>query len=239
MLSLARKPDTNAGVIKFVFRWAFRLVLLALVLGIGLLLLKDNIARSVTEERVRQETGFDVKIGKLEMSLFGPRIRLENVVLYNPAEYGGSVFMDIPDLHIEYEREKLALGKVRLKLLRLDVRELHIVENQEGRTNLIDILYKAAPEMLGLPSSNRDIYRFGGIDTLNLSVGTVRYSNLRLPKRNQVIQLGLRNELMHNVQSEEDVAAVLFKVLLRAGIPFYADNGIPSNSSQKPQRAQR
>lgn len=223
-MSTAAAPVRNKVVIKFVFRWAFRLLLLAVVLVIGVLLLKDRIARNLAEERVRKETGFDAKIGKLEFSLFSPRVTLENVVLYNPAEFGGSVFLDIPDLHIEYYKKPLALGKVHLKLLRLHFKEFHIVESQQGRTNLIDLLHQVAPEILGLPAKSDAIYKFAGIDTLNLSVDGVRYTNLRLPKRNQAMKLGLRNDLTQNVRTEQDVAAILFKVLLRAGITVYSDS---------------
>ena len=210
-------------MIKFVFRWAFRFVLLAVVLAIGMFLLKDNIARNLTEERIRRETGFDAKIGKLEFSLFSPRVTLENVVMYNPAEFGGSVFLNAPDVHFEYDRSKLALGKLHLTFLRLTLEEFHIVENQHGRTNLIDVLHKVAPEILGGGSGSGSKYTFAGIDTLNLSINEVRYTNLRLPKRNQELKLGLRNDLSHNLKTEQDVAGVLFKVLLRAGITLYAE----------------
>jgi hypothetical protein len=220
-------------VIKFVFRWAFRLLLLAVVLAIGAVLLKDEIARNLTEERIRRETGFEAKIGKLEFSLFSPRVTLENVVMYNPADFGGSVFLNVPDLYFEYDRKQLALGKVHLKFLRLTMTEFHIVENQQGRTNLIDVLHKVAPELLGTPSASSDRYRFAGIGTLNLSLDHVRYSNLRLPKRNQEVKLGLKNDLTHNVRTEQDVAGILFKVLLRAGITVYTD----SAPAPKVQRA--
>ena len=198
-------------------------MLLATVVAIGLLLLKDNIARNLTEERIRRDTGFDAKIGKLEFSLFSPRVTLENFVLFNPAEFGGSIFLSAPDLHFEYDRKKLALGKLHLTLLRLHVKELNVVESTSGRTNLIDILQKTAPELLGGTASSKEKYSFGGIDTLNLSLDEVRYTNLRVPKRNQEVKLGLKNDLTQNVRTEQDVAAILFKVLLRAGITFYAD----------------
>lgn len=210
-------------MIKFVFRWAFRLVLLAVVLVIGLLLLKDKIARNMVEERIRADTGFEAKLGKLEFSLFSPRVTVENLVIHNPAEFGGSVFLNAPDVHFEYDRSKLALGKVHLKLLRLHLVELHIVEGLNGRTNLIDVLQKVAPELLPGGGTKGAGYSFGGIDTLNLSLDEVRYSNLRLPQRNQVVKLGLKNDLSYNVKSEQDVAGVLFKVLFRAGITIYAD----------------
>lgn len=215
-------------MIKFVFRWAFRLLLLAVVLAIGALLLKDNIARNLTEERIRRDTGFDTRIGKLEFSLFSPRVSLENVVMYNPAEFGGSVFLDIPDLHFEYDRKKLALGKLHLTFLRLTLDEFHIVENQQGRTNLLDVLHKVAPEILGSAAPSADRYRFAGLDTLNLSLDEIRYTNLRFPKRNQALKLGIRNDLTHNLRSEQDLAAVIFKVLLRAGITFYSSTTSPA-----------
>ena len=198
--------------------------MLAIVLGIGLLLLKDNIARNLTEERVRRETGFDARIGKLEFSLFSSRASLENVVVYNPAEYGGSVFLDIPHLHMEYDRKRLAVGKLHLNLVRMHLREFHIVESQHGRTNLVDILHKTAPELVGAAKASGDGYVFDGIETLNLSVDTVRYTNLRLPKRNQVSKVNLKNDLTQNLLTEQDLTAILFKVLLRAGIPIYPDS---------------
>jgi hypothetical protein len=54
-------------------------------------------------------------------------------------------------------------------------------------------------------------------------VDEVRYTNLRLPKRNQEVKLGLKNDLTQNIRTEQDVTGLLFKILLRAGITFYAD----------------
>ena len=132
--------------------------------------------------------------------------------------------MEISDLHLEYVREDLAFGRLHLKLLRLNLRELHIVESHEGRTNLIDFLSRAAPETLGGSGKSNRGYTLAGIDMLNLSVGKVRYTNLRLPGRNQDIQVGLQNEIIPNVRTEEDLAGILFRVLLRAGITIYMDH---------------
>lgn len=212
-------------MIRFVFRWAFRLVVLAIVLAVAAVLLKDTVARNLAEQRIRRETGFDAKIGRLELGLLAPTLRLENFTLYNPAEFGGSPIFDISELHLEYDREKFARGKVHLKLLRLGLRELHIVENQQGRTNLVDLLAKVAPETLDASSSksNRSS-TFTGVDMLNLSIEKVRYTNLNRPRRNQEIKLDLRNQLVQNVRKEEDLVAILFKILLRAGITIYLDD---------------
>src|SRR5829696_2950954 len=125
-------------MIKFIFRWAFRLLILAIVLVVALVLLKDEIIKNIAEKQIRQSTGMDVKIGALHVSLTQPVFNLENLVLYNTAEFGGGTFLDVPDLHLEYHPDT-SKREMRLKLVRLNVRELNIVENMQGRTNITSI----------------------------------------------------------------------------------------------------
>lgn len=212
-------------MIKFVFRWAFRLVLLAVVLVIGLLLLKDTLIKSLLERQLRQRTGLPARMEKMEVGLMTPTIAIQNLVLHNASEFGGSVFLDIPDLYLEYHPNDLPFGKMRLKLLRLQLREISIVENLQGQTNLVNFLTEVAPRAQGGKGEGSDgWFELSGIDLLNLSVGRVRYENLRLPRRNQDVQLNLQNQIIPNVRSEQDLTALLLKILLRAGITIYADS---------------
>jgi len=209
-------------VIKFVFRWVFRLLLLAIVLVIGLILLKDNIARSIAEQRIRRNTGFDTKLGKLQLGLVEPRLNLENLVLYNPPEFGGSPLIDAPDIQVDYAPGELARHKVHLKFLRLNIRELNIVESG-GRTNILDLLHKVVPDA-GSTGESSGKYSFAGVDMLNLSIGRVRYTDLKHPKRSQDIKLELENHIVRNVRTEEDFANILLKLVFRAGITIYVDD---------------
>jgi uncharacterized protein involved in outer membrane biogenesis len=211
-------------VIKFVFRWAFRLLILTIVLVVALILLKDTIARSVVERRIQAETGFDVKIGKLQFGLLTPYVSVEDFVLYNPAEFGGGPFLNIPEMHLEYS--PLGLRQMRLKLLRLNLKELNIVENMAGRTNIVELLARTSPESLRQSHSTNET-EFGGVDMLNLSIGKVRYVDMRRPRRNQEINLNIRNEIVQNVRSQKDLAGLFFKILLRAGITIYLDQPRP------------
>src|SRR5256714_13106732 len=207
-------------MIKFIFRWAFRLLILAIVLVVALILLKDQILKNVAESQIRKSTGMDVKIGALHVSLTQLIFNLDNFVLYNTAEFGGGTFLDVPDLHLEFYPDA-SKRELRFKLVRMNVRELNIVENQQGHTNITSIA--GALEKLQSNNTNANEAVFKGIDTLNLSVGKVRYVNMRIPQRNQEINLALQNEIVQNVRSWDDMAGILFKVLLRAGIAIYFD----------------
>jgi hypothetical protein len=205
-----------SAVIKFVFRWAFRLILLAIVLVVALLLLKDTLARSFAERLIRQNTGFEVKIGKLQLGLFEPRVNVENLVLYNPPEFGGAPFLDAPDIRFDYVPGKLALRKIHFTFLRLDIREINIVESK-GRTNMLEALPSPSP-------GQSTPYTFTGADLLNLSIERVRYSDLDRPKRRQDISLALENHIVRNIRSREEFVNLLLKHLFRAGITIYVDD---------------
>lgn len=219
---------------KFIFRWAFRLALLLIVLLVALVLLKDTLVKSVAEYRVRAKTGLEVKIGKFEIGLLTPTVTIEDFVLYNPAEFGGSPFVDFPELHLEYDWEALARQKLHLKLARINLRELNIVENLHGQTNVHVILSRLEKEKNDpREGTQKSRFDFDGIDTLNLTLGKVKYSNLKRPIKNKEFNLGIQNEILHHVQSEEDLAGVFFKILLRQGITFFT--GPPPGKTASPR----
>src|SRR5262245_14959465 len=106
---------------KRLFKWLFRLVILLIVLGVALVLLKDTIAKGIMERQIRFETGLDARIGRLEIGIVNPTVTIENVRLYNTAEFGGSPFVDLAELHLEYNRAALATRKLRFALVRLNL----------------------------------------------------------------------------------------------------------------------
>jgi hypothetical protein len=217
-------------MIKFVVRWTFRLVILGIVLLVALILLKDQILKSVLESQMRRSTGMEVKIGSVSTSLMRPELTLEHFVLYNTAEFGGGPFVDIPELHLEYAADAHGRGDLHFKLVRLNLHELNIVENLNGHTNIVDM--SAAMDRIHNGGTNESTVRFNGVDTLNLTVGKIRYINLRKPNRNQEINVNLQNEIVQNVRTWNDMAGLLFKLLLRAGITIYLDT--PKQTSPPP-----
>src|SRR4051812_33444689 len=94
-------------------KWIFRLIVLAIVAVVLLLMFKDTILRKIAEHQIRAETGMDVKIGRLSSSLFSPDVTIENFKLYNTPEFGGTEFLIIPELHIEFDADALAAQKLR------------------------------------------------------------------------------------------------------------------------------
>src|ERR1700748_1014952 len=100
---------------KWLFKWALRLFVLAVVAIVLLLVFKDTIFRLIAEHQIRAETGMDVKIGRFSSGIFSPVVTIENLKLYNTPEFGGTEFLIIPELHIELDPDALAQQKLRVK----------------------------------------------------------------------------------------------------------------------------
>jgi hypothetical protein len=205
---------------RFLVRWAFRLFLLLLVLGIGLVLLKDVLAKALVEHQIQMASGMEVKIGSLEVALFSPTITLEDLKVFNPAEFGGGPLLNVPDLHLEYDLAALARRQLRFPLVRLWVSEVNVVEARDGRTNLVLALDGVGGVVPRAISDTRIFpgLDFIGIDTLNLSLGTIKYTSLRRPENKTEVQVALRNEVYPNIKSFADFNRVLVRSLFRNGI---------------------
>ena len=206
---------------KRLFRWLFRLLILAIVLLVALVLLKDIILKALAEARLRQETGMSVTIDKLELGLFSPTFAVEGLKLYNRPEFGGSVFLDAPQLYFEYDPRAAFLGwKVHLNLLRCTVGELHLIKNQLGQTNVLGLLAalgvpgmaaappaREVPKPAGQPAQTRGRrVEFGGIDRLYLSLGTVKYTDMQQPRQNWQRILNWKDQEERGLKTGDDLA---------------------------------
>jgi len=205
---------------KWLFKWISRLVFLVIALVVALVLSKDVILKSLVERQIRAQTGMDVKIGKFSAGVLSPVVDIENFKLFNPPEFGGTPFLDIPELHVEYDRFALAGRKLHLTLLRLNLAELNVVRNDAGHTNLTNLRWKASLRGAG----RRDGIPFPAIDVLNLSVGKARFIDLKNSKHNREYRPNLQNQIFKNVKSEDDVKGILFMIWLRSGGGFVRAN---------------
>jgi hypothetical protein len=260
-------------VLKFVFKWTFRLCLLALVL-VGVLVLSLNtLLRVLMEHRLRAQTGLEAEIGRVSFRWFQPQVEIRDLKIFNSPEFGGALFLDFPEIHLEYDRAALARSALHLTLVRLNLGELDIVKNEAGRTNLfaLGLVPSPAPatavsaqgrsrwtelkRWAGLPlqtieggsgrtnpparsqpppsaksngSEISDAGALGGfesrtglafqsIDVLNVSVGTLKYIDLKDQRHNRTQKIGLENCVVKNVKTPADLIGLAALIGLRSG----------------------
>jgi hypothetical protein len=205
--------------VKWLIKWAVRLVLLLVVVAALVLIFKDSVLRLIAEQRLRDRTGMDVRIGRFSSGLFSPVVTIENLKVFNTAEFGGTPFVDIPELHVEFDAADLARHRLHITLMRFNLAEVDVVKNELGQTNVFAVLNRVQPRSEkagGVQKLLRD-FEFGGIDVLNLSFGKAKYIDLKDSRNNREVDVHLENQIFKNVKSEADVYGMLFMIWLHSG----------------------
>lgn len=207
---------------KFLLKWAFRLFLLLLVLLAILALSFDAIVTSIAEGKLRKQTGLEVRLEKLELRPWSGRARVEKLVIFNPAEFGGGPLVNIAELLVEYDPALARERKLHLNVLRFNLAELHVVLNKEGLSNLDGV--RAAVEEIRrgkrVAKTNAPM-EFVGLDMLNLTLGKGTWTDLRNSGTPREFDLGIRNEVVQDMKDSKELVAKLTPVLVRAGLAFF------------------
>ncbi len=212
---------------KFLVRWCFRLLVLALLLALALVLLKDLLIEEYLEARFRRATGLELEIGRFEAALFSPVLRAENLRLYNPPEFGGAPWLTAREAYLEYDRAALRRGVAHLRLVRLHLDELVVVEDGRGGQNLAAL----AALWTRAERSESSWLRFGGIDTLNLTLERARRVNLRVPGRELTSDPALRGQVWQGLRTRADVNRVLSEIAARPALRALLAPPEPAKSS--------
>ena len=207
---------------KKLLKWFFGLLLLVVALAVILLLSRDAIFRVIAENRIRAQTGMDAEIGKFHVGLLEPVVTIKDFKLYNPPDFGGTPFLNIPEIHVEYDRDALKKNQIHLTLVRFNLGELDIVKNEAGQTNLfalgVTLPTKEAQGGKELEEFKRRTgLDFQGIDVLNVSVGSAKFIDLKNPANDREQKIGIDNLVMKNVKTPADLAGLAVLVALRSG----------------------
>ncbi len=221
-------------LLRWLFRIALGLLILVIIGATAAILLLDTVVREVLTSRMRAATGMEVKISSVHVGLLSPTMTIEGLKLYSTPAFGGSLCLDMPELHLEYDPAAVRSGMIHLPLVRLNIAQIDLVEDKQGRSNF-DAIEKqgkqSSPQsnsVNGFTSSGRDTlkqpnpqsnsvngFTFTGIDILNLSFGKLHVSNLRSGQEDEV-DFDIKNQILHNVKSEADLTGVAVVLALRS-----------------------
>jgi uncharacterized protein involved in outer membrane biogenesis len=217
---------------KFIFKWLFRLFILVVVLAVVFFLSLNSILRVLVEHNIRAQTGLDAEIGKFSLGFFGPSVEIKDLKIYNPPSFGGTLFLDIPEIHAEFNRAALLRHEIHFTLLRLNLSEFDIVKNQAGQTNIFTLGLALPPKISGngkTPSVNvLPKTQFPPIDVLNVSIGTAKFIDLKDQRNNHEQDIGIEDCVIPNVKSGADLGGLELLVGLRGG-PFFKSLADPKS----------
>jgi uncharacterized protein involved in outer membrane biogenesis len=219
-------------IFKSVFRLFFTLLTLVVVAIIVLLLSYNSVLRVLVEHQIRAQTGMDAEIGQFSLRYVGPTVEIKDLKIYNTPSFGGTLFLDIPEIHAEFDRAALLRHEIHFTLLRVNLGELDIVKNQAGQTNIFALgLALPTKKSGGGKPTSANVFpktKFPPIDVLNVSIGTAKYVDLNDQRNNHERNIGIENCVIPNVKSEADLAGLELLIGLRGG-PFFKSLADPKS----------
>jgi uncharacterized protein involved in outer membrane biogenesis len=206
-------------MIRWFSKWIFRLLFLAVVLVVALVWSFNSLVRILIEHNIRAQTGMDAEIGRVEVGWTEPTFEIRDMKIYNSPGFGGTPFLDIPEIHVEYDRFALLKGDLHLTLLRLNLSELDIVRSKNGQINVFTSGKVPRKNSSGIsaPSFKKETgYDFKGIDALNVSFNKARYIDLQNRHNDREQTIGLQNCVVPEVKSTRDLAGLVFIIDLKS-----------------------
>ena len=208
-------------MMKWLLKWLVRLAILGAALVIILLLSRNAILRVYVEHQIRAQTGLEAEIGSFSVGLANPTVTIQNFRLYNPPDFAGTPFLDIREIHAEYDPAALAKHELHITLMRFNLGELDIVKNQAGQTNIFSLGLTAPSKRTGGRAAEsftkQTGLRFTVIDVLNVSIGTAKYIDLNNQRNNRTQIIGIQNCVLKNVKSPADLGGLAAFIALRGG----------------------
>jgi len=220
------------GFKKFL-RWLIGILACLILLLTVAIIFKNPILRTAMCWKMKSSTGLKANIGKFDLDLGRSELAIADFRIWNSPAFGNSALLDMPEIYFALAPEAAASGKVRFKEVRFNLREVNVVQNTNGVTNL-ELLQKAlATNISKSVHLHLKTMEFGGVDKLVVSLGKVNFTDFGNPANNAQIDLGVKEEVAKNLKSEEELQNWATALLLRLTI----QQSLSGRSKQSAPRA--
>ena len=203
-------------------------VLVTLLL-VGLLSF-DWIVKRTIQSRVNASGVAEVEIGSLNIGLFRSHLEVRDLKVFGQSQFGGVQLLDLPELRVEYDRDAFKRQELKFRLVRIRINELTLMDGfAGGQTNMFQRLQGyselvvAYTNRIGELTNRIDLNRaqqvgnrtFRGIDRLELTLGRVRFVDVKDPLSEKMAALNINRRVMTNIADLPGLAPLAMELLVR------------------------
>lgn len=189
----------------------FFIVIASLV--IGFVLIRNPLIKAVVTTKASESAGAPVHIDSFSFGIFKQAIRIKGFKLFNPEGFPKEAIFDIPEVSIDYDLSALLAGKLHLPYLAVNLKEVVVIRNKEGKLN-VDTLKAATKEEK--PSEKEEAKEPSEamemqIDVMKLSIGKVIYRDYSMGEKPIVVSydVGIKEKTYKNVTDARELAVLI------------------------------
>jgi len=199
-------------------RWVIRGLLVVCALMVAAWLLKDSFFRTLAERRLREKTGLTINIGQLKVNFISASVALREITALNPPGFGDTMWLHVREASGAFDVQQAKTNRLHFNELKFHLAELTVIRKPNGLLNL-----EAVKESI-LARKRKLNFSFGGIDKLELSLERVNYIDEQQPTNSLQLDLGIQNEVVTNLRTEEEFNQWANAFVMRIAVKEYLKN---------------
>ena len=205
-----------------------KLFVIAAIVVVGLGIVKNGIAQVILTSALSKAVHVPVKIKSVNLSFLSASINLKGMNVHNPSGFNDKLLAEIPHIFIDFEPGELLKGRAHFKEVRLDLKEMTVIKNKDGKMNVDSVKpsptekrtakEKAKPETGDKPPKLM-------IDKLSLSIGRVVYKDYSAGGDPvvQVFDINIKDREYTNIDDPAAIVSLLmFEALTRTTLASLA-----------------
>ncbi len=207
-----------------------KIAAIAIAVFFILSLMKNAIVQVVIHGSISSAAHVPVRIQKTRLGLLSSSIRLDGLKVYNPKGFSEKVMVDAPLISASCDLPGFFKGQAHFRDIQLDIKEVVVVKNREGRLN-IDAVKPTAEDKKKRQEKEEETRAKQKpvklkIDALILSIGRVVYKDYSAggAPKTQVFEINMRDRVFTDIHDPATVVSlVMFEALTRTTLSRLLD----------------
>ncbi len=179
-------------------------------------LVRDFCLKSLISTVATNITGASTSIGGLSLSIIGQSIKISDLRMRDPQGFPNEVFVNIPKANVSWDLFAFFTGKIHLKSVELDIKEVVMIKNKDGQTNIQSL------KMMQKKSDPRELLKtlqqiHIQIDFLTLGIGRAVSKDYKAAAEPVIKVYNLNTRRSYrNINSLEQLAALIISEPLKS-----------------------
>lgn len=197
-----------------------RILAVAVVILFAFCIARDFIIKSVVGTVATSVTGAPVSVGGLSLGIIRQSIKITNFRMYNPQGFPRDVLVDIPRIGVAWDLGAFFKGKIHLREVDIEIKEIGMTKNKEGKMNVDSLKMIEEKQPAGKAEKKPAKQLAIQMDLVNLAMGRLVSKDYSVsgPPVIQVYDINIKKSYKNITSAQQLAALIISEPLKAAGI---------------------
>lgn len=194
----------------------FILVVMCLVGIMVFCVVRDFAIKNIVTVVATNITGAPTHIGGFSLSIIGQSVTITHLKMYSPKGFPRDTMIDVPLIKVSSNVLPALFGKIHIRELTLDLKEVWMVKNKEGKLNVDSLTMNQNEHKNTQPAKQIPMQ----LDLVHLNIGKVISKDYSVtgPAALKVYDINIKKTYKNITSAQQLVVLIIAEPLKAAGI---------------------